>query len=176
MSNTDSGYRNNSKYLSSTNITGTCSGRVKPRYLGGAGTYSSVSYEWGGFNTVSQFNSAMSPGTGKAGNITDDAGSLTCAYGVDCSGFVSRVWKLTTKYSTSSLPSISYAISAGSLITYDLFNKSGSHAMLYRSRSGSGYYVSEATTASSLDRAVFRWISDSYASGFSTRRFNNVCG
>ena len=91
MRNTDVGYRTNSKYLSDTNINGACTYRTKPRYLGSAGTYSSVSYRWGGFDTVSNFNSHMSPATGKAGDITSGT-EATCAYGVDCSGFVSRVW------------------------------------------------------------------------------------
>jgi hypothetical protein len=175
MGNTDWGYRNDNEYLSDTNINGTCAGRLKPRYLGGPGAYTSVPYEWGGFNTVAQYDAQMSPGTGKAGNRTDDAGSLSCAYGVDCSGFVSRVWQLTSKYSTSTLPNISFAISAGSMLDYDLFNKVGSHSMMHRYRSGSGYYVSESTTSGNYDRVIYRWISDSYASGFSTRRFNNVC-
>ena len=34
-------------WLTSTNISGSCSGRVAPLYLRGAGWYSSVSYDWG---------------------------------------------------------------------------------------------------------------------------------
>ncbi len=39
MTTNAAAYYNNQKYLSSTNINGTCSGRGKPRYLGAAGTY-----------------------------------------------------------------------------------------------------------------------------------------
>ncbi|HAF47916.1 MAG TPA: hypothetical protein DCL08_01590 [Anaerolineaceae bacterium] len=81
-------YVTNSKYLSSTNTDGSCAGRQKPRYLSGAGTYSSVSYDWGGFDTVSGFNSYMSPNTYTAGDINTT--SETCSRGVDCSGYVSR--------------------------------------------------------------------------------------
>ncbi len=174
MGSTDWSYRNDNEYLSSTNISGSCSGRTKPRYLGSAGAYLSVPYDWGGYDTVAAYDSQMSPGTGKAGNINSSAG-LSCSYGVDCSGFVGRVWQKTTKYSTKTLPNISYSISLGSMDDYDLFNKYGSHAMMYRYASGGGYYVSDSTTTSSYDRVVYRWISSSYASGFTTRRFNNVC-
>jgi hypothetical protein len=174
MGNTDWGYRNDNEYLSNTNINGTCTGRVKPGYLGAAGAYPSVPYEWGGFNTVAQYDAQMSPGTGKAGNISDDHGDLSCAFGVDCSGFVSRVWQRTTKYSTSTLPNISFAIARSSMLGYDLFNKVGNHSMMHRYRSGNGYYVSESTT-SGYDRVVYRWITDSYANTFTTRRFNSVC-
>lgn len=173
MGNTDWAYRNNNHYYSATNISGSCSGRTKPRYLGSAGAYLSVSYEWGGFDTVATFNSQMSPGTGRAGNINSSV-ILSCSYGVDCSGFVSRVWQ-TTRHTTTTLPNISYAVSLSAMKDYDIFNKSGSHTMLYRYKSGSGYYVSESTTASSYDRVIYRWITSSYASGFTTRRYNNVC-
>jgi hypothetical protein len=174
MASTDSAYRSNSKYLSNTNIGGACTGRTKPRYLGSAGTYGSVSYKWGGFNTVAQFNNAMDPQTGKAGDINDDSGTLSCAYGVDCSGFVSRVWQLTSKHSTYDLPNISTATSVSLMRRYDLFNKA-SHAMLYRSKTSTGFYVSESTTANSLDRVVYRHVTTSYANGFTPRRYNNVC-
>jgi hypothetical protein len=47
MRNTDIGYRTNSLYHSDTNINGACTNGTKPRYLGGPGTYGSVSYKWG---------------------------------------------------------------------------------------------------------------------------------
>lgn len=65
-------------------------------------------------------------------------------------------------------------ISKSSMLDYDLFNKVGSHSMMHRYRSGNGYYVSESTTGA-YDRVVYRWITDSYANNFTTRRFNNVC-
>jgi len=180
MRNTDVGYRTNSKYLSDTNINGACTYRTKPRYLGSAGTYGSVSYRWGGFDTVSNFNSHMSPATGKAGDITSGT-EATCAYGVDCSGFVSRVWQLGYHCTTSCLDdsSVSHSVSYGSLLEYDIFDKPGSHVILFRYYSGNGYYVSESTTASSYDRVIYRWISSSTVgsgSGYSPYRYDNVCG
>ena len=174
MTSADQGYRNNSKYLSTTNISGACAGRTAPRYLAAAGTYSSVPYEWGGFDTVATFNGQMSPGTGKAGNI-NTANVLGCSFGVDCSGFVSRVWQLTTKYSTSTLPNVSRAIHINGIVRNDIFNKAGSHVVLFKSTSGGGYYISEATTSGALDRVIYRWVDSSYLTGYTLRRPNNVC-
>lgn len=178
MRATDAGYRYNSHYYSDTNINGTCSGRTKPRYFGSAGTYSSVSYKWGGWDTVIYFNSGMSPGTYKAGDITSGS-TLSCARGVDCSGFVTRVWQRTDKkYGTSTLYQISTPLpNYSNLLEYDIFLKSG-HVMLFRYYSGSGYYVSEATTASSYDRVIYRWISSSTVgsgTGYGAARYDNVC-
>lgn len=173
MAARDEAYRSNRKALSATNISGACTGRAKPRYLGAAGTYSSVPYKWGGFDTVASFNSHMSPQTGRAGDISTGS-SLTCAYGVDCSGFVSRVWGLSSKYGTSTLPQVSGTIPRSWLMPFDVFNKSG-HVMFYRSKTTSGYYVSEATTMGSMDRVVYQFHDAAYADGFVPRRYTHVC-
>lgn len=175
MASTDSGYRSNSHYYNSTNIDGSCTNRLTPRHLSSAGTYYSVPYKWNGFHTVAQFNAQMSPATGRAGDIETDH-TTSCSYGVDCSGFVSRVWQTTTKYGTSTLPNISYSIPVGWLEEYDVFNKPGSHVVLYLSTQGSGYTISHATTYQSQDRVVSQWVSSSYVNGFTPRRFDDVCG
>lgn len=173
MASRDSAYRSNSKSLSETNITGSCSGRKKPHYLGSAKTYSSVPYKWGGFDSVSSFNSHMSPKTGRAGDVSS-GDTLSCAYGVDCSGFVSRVWGVSSKKGTSTLPGIAPVIPESWLLPYDIFNKSG-HVMLYRSKASGGYYVSEATTKDNKDRVVYQFQEADYVDGFVPRRYNNVC-
>lgn len=176
MRTTDVGYRINSHYYSTTNIYTYCLGRGIPGYLnsGGAGTYSSVSYKWGGFDTVSSFNSGMSPGTKQAGDTTK-GDTLSCARGVDCSGFVSRVWQLSSKYGTWTLDDISTQLSGwGNLLEYDIFLKQGSHVRLFRYYSGNGYYVSESTTAG-YDRVVYRLIGSSDLNGYSPWRYDNVC-
>ncbi len=178
MRATDVGYRNNSDYYSDTNINGSCTGREKPSYFGSAGTYSSVSYKWGGWDTVTYFRSGMSPSTYKAGDTSSGA-TLSCARGVDCSGFVTRVWQRTDKkYGTSTLYQISTPLSNYSnLLEYDIFLKSG-HVMLFRYYSGSGYYVSEATTDEYIDKVTYRWISSSTVgsgTGYGAARYDNVC-
>ncbi len=55
-------YLNNSTDLTSYHINDNvaCSDRVKPSYLGSAGTYSSVPYAWNLWDTIEQFNYFMS--------------------------------------------------------------------------------------------------------------------
>lgn len=173
--NTAWAIRNNSKYLSSTNTDGSCSGRGKPRYIGGAGTYRSVAYDWGGFDSLSDYNAAMSPGTGKAGDI-NTAGVESCSRGLDCSGFVSRAWQRTTKYGTSTLSQISYQLSStSSLLQGDVMNKSGSHVVLFESYASGGIWTLESTTTNSYDRAVYITRSWSALSGYVPRRLSSVC-
>lgn len=176
MMSTASGYSSNSKYLSSTNTDGTCSGRGKPRYLGGAGTYSSVSYDYGGFDSVSGFNGYMSPGTYQAGDI-DTAASESCSKGVDCSGFVSRVWQLTSKYGTCTIEGISTQLSSTSqLLRGDIMNKCNEHTMVFVSFNGStGFYDYEATTLNSYDRVVYITSTWTRVSSYLPRRYTNVC-
>lgn len=155
-------YVNNSKYLSQTNTDGSCSGRGKPRYIAGADTYASVAYDWGGWDTVNGYNGSMSPGTYQAGDI-DTAGVESCSRGVDCSGFVSRVWRLSSKYSTSTLPNISWQLSStndpstNDLRRGDILNKAGSHVILFADFGSNGVYGYESTTSNAYDRVVYTY-------------------
>ncbi|MFH1906409.1 MAG: hypothetical protein ABIL11_03345 [Chloroflexota bacterium] len=172
--NTASGYRNNSKYLSSTNTDGVCSGRQKPRYLGGAGTYSSVSYDWNGFDTVSGFNGYMSPNTFKAGDINTT--SENCSRGVDCSGFVSRTWQLTDKHGTCTLENISTQLpSKNDMLRGDIYNKCLDHVVLFNSFGSDGMWGYESTTYNSYDRVVYIYSMWTRFSGYNPRKYNNVC-
>ncbi len=173
MVTTARAYLNNSKYLSATNISGACSGRTKPRYLGSAGTYGSVSYDWNGFDTISEFNGAMSPGAYQAGDI--DTNSQSCSRGVDCSGYVSRVWGLTTKYGTTTLPNISWQLSSvGALQRGDILNLYNSHVVLFDSFAPNGVNAYESTTYNSYDRVVKIYSSWSRLSSYLPRRYNNA--
>jgi hypothetical protein len=167
--------RNNQKYLSSTNTDGTCSGRGKPRYIGAAGTYRSVAYDWGGFDSLANYNAYMSPGTYKAGDI-NTAGVESCSRGLDCSGFVSRAWQRTTKYGTSTLYQISWQLGGTSqLLRGDVMNKAGSHVVLFESFISGGIWTLESTTTNGYDRAVYITRTWSALSTYVPRRFNNVC-
>ncbi|MBC8216140.1 MAG: T9SS type A sorting domain-containing protein [Candidatus Marinimicrobia bacterium] len=65
----------------------------------GVGTNYSIPYKWGGFNTLSGYDGGMQSGMYAGDKETSGVSSYTC--GVDCSGFVSRCWKLPVHYSTS---------------------------------------------------------------------------
>ena len=62
------------------------------------GLNSKVPYKWGGFNTLSGFDSGLANGKFAGDKATSGASSY--CVGVDCSGFVSRCWKLPSHYST----------------------------------------------------------------------------
>ncbi|MGE9269505.1 MAG: hypothetical protein ACQKBU_01770, partial [Verrucomicrobiales bacterium] len=69
-------------------------------------------YQWGGFDTPREFLQSLEQGEA-AGDISTrqkrqrgDDGTSARACGIDCSGFVSRCWRLERPYSTRELPSI----------------------------------------------------------------------
>lgn len=69
-------------------------------------------YQWGGFDTPASFLKKIAKGY-KAGDVGSptkrrlgDNGTSQEACGIDCSGFVSRCWKLHRPYSTKQLPHI----------------------------------------------------------------------
>ncbi len=166
-------YINNATYLSATNIDGACSGRGKPVYLGSEGTYGSVPYDWGGFDSLAQFSDYMASGY-QAGD-TDSSGVESCSRGVDCSGFVSRCWQTSTKYGTSTISGISYALSSfDQLIAGDAFNKSSYHIMLFSSFSGSGAYVYESTTGGH-DRVVYQYRNSDVYNSYAPIRYYDLC-
>ena len=71
-----------------------------------------MAYQWGGFDTPKEFLASLERGE-VAGDISTaekrrlgDAGTSKRACGIDCSGFVSRCWRLPRPYSTKELPGI----------------------------------------------------------------------
>jgi len=174
---TASFYLNNIKSLTATNISGSCSGRGKPRYLSSAGSYYSVPYDWGGNDTVAGFNSAMDASTNnKAGDI-DTAASETCSRGVDCSGYVGRIWGKSVKYNTDTLRNISARLSSTAVLKQgDVMNKVSDHVALFVRTSSSGAYWYESTKFNSYDRVIYVYHPWSYFSLYEPRRFLDVCG
>jgi len=66
-------------------------------------------YQWGGFDTPQEFLKCLNQGQA-AGDVAtpekrrlDDAGTSHHACGIDCSGFISRCWRLDRHYSTDEL-------------------------------------------------------------------------
>jgi hypothetical protein len=169
-------YVNNSKYLNAANTDGPCTNRMKPHYLSGAGTYPSVSYDLGGFDTVSGWNSMMDPNTYQAGDAPDPGNIESCSRGVDCSGFVSRAWALPVKYWTGTIPNVSTALpSLNDLRPGDVFNDPKEHVMLFESYVANGIKVYESTSSQNFDRVVYNFRPWSFLSAYVPRRFNGVC-
>ncbi len=132
-------------------------------------------YDWGGWDSVSGYNGYMDPGTAQAGDI-NTAGVESCSKGVDCSGFVTRVWQLTSKYSTSTLPKISMRLaSTADLKPGDILNDAGSHVVLFSGLAANGVWDYESTQYNAVDRVVYMFSSWTRLNGYLPRRYNNVC-
>jgi hypothetical protein len=95
-------------------------------------------YKWGGFDTLGSFTRGI--GAGKAAGDLYSAEKRRLggravsgsAVGLDCSGFLSRCWRLTEKQSTSSLPALCVKLhSLGELRTGDALNQPGGHVVLF---------------------------------------------
>jgi hypothetical protein len=168
-------YLNNEVQLSERNINGPCAGRGKPRYLGRPGPYKSVSYDWGGWDTLEQFNRSMARNL-QAGDIRV-ANVESCSHGVDCSGFVTRCWGITDrKHGTGTLPGISNRISTEQLLPGDILNKAGRHVVLFDHVGNNGVVVYEATTTNKLDRVIHKgWPWSRFRrGGYIPRRYRGV--
>ena len=150
---------------------------TRPRYVSGAGSYNYMPYCWGGFSTPSQYKAGMTNG-GRVGNInTSTAGHVSNTYGLDCSGYVSRCWGLTSKRSTSTLPNVATKIIYASLQRGDMIDKAGSHVVLYEKADGNGGYILyEATKLNSYDRVAYtiRSIASLQNGSYVAYRYNNV--
>ncbi len=97
-----------------------------------------IPYQWGGFDTPISFDHALKSGK-YAGDIytlrkralLDDAVSDQ-ACGIDCSGFISRCWRLDRSYSTRELAGLCEELADFSeLKAGDLVNKNNVHALLF---------------------------------------------
>lgn len=117
-------------------------------------------YQWGGFDTPQTFLQKIKRGYA-AGDISTtakraggDAVVSETATGIDCSGLVSRCWRLPRPYSTAQLPTITDPISWGQLLPGDIllndrhvllfagWNKPGSVILAYEAGSFPQWKVS----------------------------------
>jgi len=97
-----------------------------------------IPYQWGGFDTPRKFDQAVAAGkyagdiyTHRKRALLDNAVSQQ-ACGIDCSGFISRCWRLERSYSTRELAGLCVPLDRFSdLRTGDLVNKKNVHALLF---------------------------------------------
>jgi hypothetical protein len=153
-----------------------CPKRTIPGYLSDSqgGCYWSISYNWGGFDSVDAFIEKTS--TMKAGNTnTASAPMLHCAAGVDCSGFISRVWDLSTKYNTNTIYQQTTAIPVQDMNTGDVFVKPGSHVMMFSGWDNDDIVTLEAVVRPGkvvVSRHHLEWFSQQH---YSSRLAFNAC-
>ncbi|MFT4548564.1 MAG: hypothetical protein ACI8XO_002819 [Verrucomicrobiales bacterium] len=95
-------------------------------------------YKWGGFDTPGSFDQGLGRGQ-FAGDVYTSAKRRQLdtavsghAVGIDCSGFISRCWKLPRSYSTRELPSLCRELDGyEDLHTGDILNIHNQHVLLF---------------------------------------------
>ena len=109
-------------------------------------------YQWGGFDTPEEFRASLARGE-SAGDISTaekrrlgDAGTSTQACGIDCSGFVSRCWRLSRPCSTRELPGICDKLGSWAELKPGDILLNDRHVVLFAkwATPGSSVYVYEA--------------------------------
>ncbi len=168
-------YVQHSFSVSSCNVgTRSCSGgsATTPSWVT-TGTQSHVPYKWGGFSSLSEFDSGLS--SCKLAGDKDTSSVVSCAVGVDCSGFVSRAWNTTSKYGTATLHQVSYEISVNDIQPADIFNKAGSHVRMVVAENGNGTLnMVESYAGSNYWRVGYTVRSYSQLSSYTPRRYVNI--
>lgn len=114
-------------------------GRAQPLEAGWVvGDNQGVPYKWGGFDTLASFERGIRAGKAAGDVYTSEKRQLGGkavsgdVVGVDCSGFISRCWKLSGKHSTTMLFGISERLaSPADLRPGDIMNTGGGHVLLF---------------------------------------------
>ena len=96
-------------------------------------------YMWGGFSTLDDFKVGIQKGfyagdvyTAEKRRLNDTAVSKY-AVGIDCSGLVSRCWKLERAYSTHELPAICVQLASfDELNAGDILNSPNNHVLIFK--------------------------------------------
>jgi cell wall-associated NlpC family hydrolase len=111
-------------------------------------------YQWGGFSSIAQFDAGLANGL-YAGDIST-ASVSNYAVSVDCSGYVSRCWQLSSHYSTSMMPDISTQLASwDQLKPGDAILYASSHVRLFIGKSINGYL--RVAESSARDWGVSYW-------------------
>jgi hypothetical protein len=155
--------------MKAANQKGTCTGSYKSDHAIGAQV--GLPYAWGGWMTLDEFDKRIAAGSG-AGSHSKD-GILSCVAGVDCSGFVSQVWKLKQRQSTSTMSTVTKTIKLEDLRPGDALNKAGEHIVLFAGLQADGRpIIYEASGGASRVRmATPSW---SYLSGYQPVRYTGI--
>lgn len=154
---------------SQANTKASCSSSYVSDYT--PGTYTGVPYDWGGYKTLAEFDNELKEGYGAGSHSRH--GVLWCTTGVDCSGYVSKCWQ-EKRYTTSNISEISYVIDKNSVKKGDIFNKAGSHVVLFSHFDSSGkpiFYEASGSASKVRLNTTGGW---SFLNGYTARRYKNI--
>ncbi|RLD51547.1 MAG: hypothetical protein DRI94_05730 [Bacteroidetes bacterium] len=110
------------------------------------GSNTSIPYCWGGFLSLDDFDYYLTQGS-SAGDDNTDGGwaGAGCAVGLDCSGYVSRCYGLSTHYSTSMMDSYTSIFghhnSYNDLRNGDIVNYPSHHVRMVKHINDNGTYT-----------------------------------
>jgi len=142
-----------------------------------------VAYKWGGNDSPKSFSAGIRAGKAAGDVYTSEKRRLggkavsSEAVGIDCSGFICHCWKLTARYSTSSLPSICQKLpSPAALEPADIMNHENGHVLLFvrwldAEKQGALFY--EAAPFSKT-RASERDVNQMTAAGYQPLRYRHI--
>jgi len=156
-------------YCSSDNLSvdASCSASWVSDYS--VGWWTGLPYDWGGYMTLSEFDSQIASGYGAGSHSWH--GILWCTSGLDCSGFVSQCWH-EGHYTTSTLHSVSYEVDQSDILRGDAMNNPSSHVVLYAHETDAGKVVFyESSGKVRLYIPSSGW---SYLSAYSPARYDNI--
>lgn len=154
---------------------------LRPRRLNGSVNLMvrALPYKWGGYVSVERFLREIR-GDQLAGSVCtcSDPAKNYCvveyAQGIDCSGFVSRVWGID-RYTTASLNQITDAILWKDLKLADALNKPGSHVRIFVELSEGteiGFQIAESSV--SCGGVCERVLTAREMDGYQPRRFKHI--
>ncbi len=105
-----------------------------------------VPYMWGGFSSLREFADGIKAGRYAGDVYTQEkrarlnAAVSKEAVGIDCSGLISRCWKLDHEYSTRSLPQLCDELAGyDALKPGDILNSDNNHVLLFASWQDAGH-------------------------------------
>lgn len=114
-----------------------------------------VSYNWGGLDSVDEFDRKIRLGV-LAGNLHSKKGIHRNFAGIDCSAFVSKVWNIG-HHTTRDIETKATHISRHALKAGDALNKAGKHVRLFHKFAANGQirvYESASSTGGMVHRVI----------------------
>ena len=140
-----------------------------------------VPYKWGGFEALEEFDEGLRQGK-YAGDVYSvekrrllDGAVSKHAVGVDCSGFVSRCWRLPRSYSTRELPQLCDSVADFSdLRPGDIFNRHNAHVRLFAGWTDDTRSRARVYEALAQVQLTERSIEDMIGEGYSAWRYRGM--
>ena len=142
-----------------------------------------VPYKWGGFDSLASFDAGIKRGKAAGDLYTSEkrvkggAAVSSEAVGIDCSGFISRCWRLPRKYGTATLSQVSRPLrSMSELRPGDILNTANAHVILFAEWRGEDQKKALFYEAAPFSKVISREyeIADLVAAGFKPMRYKKI--